>query len=248
MTGKVDDATQELPVLAPRSQHADLRIDRPGRFEDVRVALSGMCHRKALAHPEPPIERRLFVAAEPRRAAGFDLSRVGGHHRRDDLALDAGQVFGIGGHRLFIDQGLDQWRSVIEFARQEEARRSRCVGMRRIDQHRFRRDPALLLDFLPDRLHRGPPDKQGVDPDHRHARLPVVKHGRPHLAGIVQHPVIRLAVPTRRFHADLRSNVPFGKPRLENRTIRCCRRRDEHAPQAERNPAKQLQDVIVRSP
>jgi len=170
-----------------------------------------MCHREACLHAEPPVERRLSVVPEADRATGFHLARVGGDHCRDNLPLHAGQVFGIRRHRLVVHQRLDQRRGVVKLAGQEETHRPRGMGMGRGDHHRFWRDSALLLDLLPDGLDRRPPDEQGIDPDHRDPRLTVGKYRRPHFARIMQRPVIRFAVPARRFHADLRRNVPFGE-------------------------------------
>ena len=108
VAGEVDDTAQKLPFLAPRSQHAHLRVDRSGRFEDAGIALAGMRHREAVAHAEPPIEGRLLVRSKPGRAAGLHLPGVGCNHRRDNLGLDAGQIFGMGRYRLVVHQRLDE--------------------------------------------------------------------------------------------------------------------------------------------
>src|SRR5207244_3010316 len=62
----------------------------------------------------------------------------------------------------------------------------------------------------------------GVDADEGDAPVAVVEDGRPHLAGVVQRLVIRLAVAAGRLRADLRRDVALGETYLESGFLGLC--------------------------
>src|SRR5207249_3960099 len=63
MAGIVHQTAQQLTAGIPGSEHANLRVDRSGWLDDLRVAFSGMRVDPAVGHPEAPVERDLVLVA-----------------------------------------------------------------------------------------------------------------------------------------------------------------------------------------
>ena len=83
------------------------------------------------------------------------------------------------------------------------------------NQDRFGSNATLLVDRFSDGLDKRTPHQQGIDPDQGNASLSVIEHGRSDFTRIVDRSVIRLAVTARLLHANLGSDVTFGKTDLE---------------------------------
>ena len=62
MTSEIDDAADQLVLLVPRPEHADVGIDRAGG-ENIGVAGAGMRERQAVLHAEAAVEGHLVFAS-----------------------------------------------------------------------------------------------------------------------------------------------------------------------------------------
>ena len=96
MAGEVDDAAEQLLLVVPDADDADLRIDGAGRLDDVGVALAGMRDRAAVAHLEAAIEGHRRFAAATDAGVGGDAIVMGMTDRLDDSRFELRQVLGVG--------------------------------------------------------------------------------------------------------------------------------------------------------
>jgi len=229
VTSKVDDTADELAFDVPNRHHADLRIHRAGRFDNIRIALARVRVTEAVFHAEAAVIGHLVLAAAAESAMDLGAGFMSRADRVDDGLLDALEVLGIGHRGLLVGQLLDQRRSVVELAWLDHANRAGRVRMRSGDQHGLGRDATALDDTAPSVVDQRRGHGQGVDADEGRTLLAVVEHGHTDLAGIVERAMKRFVITARLLHADLRADVPFGKAGADGgarRGHRC--QADEH--------------------
>ena len=224
MTGEIHHAAEQAAFQVPDAHHADLRIDRPGRAHDLRVAGAWMREREAVLHAEPAVERDLVLMAKTDGELGVGAGGVRSDDGLDDLPFQQLRIAGIGGDGLFRRQMFDQRRSVIIIARLAHADRSRRMRVRSANEHAFGFDAAALLNLrarLGDQLAR---EEQQINTDQRHALLAIVEHHGADFARVVKAAVVTLPVIARRFHADIRRDVTLSETGFEtglHRSLRC---------------------------
>ena len=103
----------QMPIGIVCADHADGRVDRSRRFDNVWVALSRMCPRLAVLHAEAPVESHgifmPYTETAPRRLP----QTVCDGHRPDDLGFDMFEIARIRHGALLISELLDHRRCVI---------------------------------------------------------------------------------------------------------------------------------------
>ena len=113
---------------------------------------------------------------------------------------------------------------MVVFAGHDAGHRPGGVRVRGAEEDGVFGHAGLLGDGLADLVDGLAVDEQRVEADQGDAVLAVVENGRADLAGIVQGAVIRLAVAAGGLGADLRRDVAFGEPGLEDRRLGPSRR------------------------
>ena len=95
VTGEVDKEPKQLAARRPCGQYADIRIDRPGGFDDIRIALARMRGLATIPHQEASVEADARLMAD----AVSELSRVERVIGRND---GLGHAFGDQFHILGV--------------------------------------------------------------------------------------------------------------------------------------------------
>jgi hypothetical protein len=121
MAGVVHHDTDKLTLHVPRTDHADLRVDGAGVFEDVGIARAGMTPTLAVLHAQAAVEGDLVLMAEAKAELHGHFASISRDDTRDDLIRQTQQVTGISTGGFFIRELLHEVGRGIVFARHHHA-------------------------------------------------------------------------------------------------------------------------------
>ena len=95
MAGEVDKHPEQFAARRASRQHADVRVDRTGGFDDIGIPLPRMSGLAAVAHQEPAVEADARLMADAVAQFGGMQRVIRRDDRLGDPFRDQIDVFGI---------------------------------------------------------------------------------------------------------------------------------------------------------